>query len=96
MIDKLLEIGIKEDTINILKENELDYLFEININNVIDVINYLKSINIIDIDDLVLSIPDLFFKPKKIIEELFNKKNINELVNLINEDYSNIDLLFET
>ena len=96
MINKLLECGIKEDTINKLKDNELDYLFEVNINNSIDIINYLKSINITNIDELLLSIPDLFFKPKEIVEDLFNKKNINELVNLINDDYSNIDLLFET
>lgn len=95
MINKLLECGIKEDTINKLKDNELDYLFEVNINNSIDIINYLKSINITNIDELLLSIPDLFFKPKEIVEDLFNKKNINELVNLINDDYSNIDLLFE-
>ena len=95
MINKLLECGIKEDTINKLKDNELDYLFEVNINNSIDIINYLKSINITNIDELLLSIPDLFFKPKEIVEDLFNKKNINELVNLINDDYSNIDLLFD-
>ena len=96
MIDKLLDYGIKEDTINKIKEiEELEYSFNTNINNTIDVINYLKSINIVDIDDLLLSVPDLFFKAKVLVEEMFNKKNINELVNLINEDYSNIDLLFD-
>ena len=96
MIDKLLDYGIKEDTINKIKEiEELEYSFNTNINNTIDVINYLKSINIVDIDYLLLSVPDLFFKAKVLVEEMFNKKNINELVNLINEDYSNIDLLFD-
>lgn len=96
MINKLLDYGIKKETIAKIKETIfLEYSFEINFDNCVKTIEYLKSIKILNIDDLLLSVPDLFFKTTKDVIELFNKKDVSELVNLINEDYSNIDLLFE-
>jgi hypothetical protein len=95
MIDELVKCGISENTVNYIKEIDfLKYDFEINIENCINVINYLKSININNIDDLILNSPDFFFKEKKDVEDLFNKKDINKMVNLINEDCYNIDLLY--
>ena len=96
MIDRLLEYGISDATIDQIKEIDfLKYDFEVNIEDAINIINYLKSINIKHIDELLLNSPDLFFKTKEDIEDLFNKKDINEIVKLINEDCSNIRLLFK-
>lgn len=96
MIDKLIECGIKESTINKIKEIDfLKYNLEVNLDESINIINYLKEINIKDIDDIFLYVPDLFLKTKEEVEELFNKKDLNKLVDLINENYINIDLLFD-
>ena len=95
MIDRLLEYGINKTTIDKIKEIDfLKYDFEVNIEETINIINYLKNINIKNIDDLLLNSPDFFFKTKEDVEEMFNKKDINEIVRLINEDYSNIKLLY--
>lgn len=95
MIDRLLEYGINKTTIDKIKEIDfLKYDFEVNIEDTINIINYLKNINIKNIDDLLLNSPDFFFKTKEDVEEMFNKKDINEIVRLINEDYSNIKLLY--
>ena len=37
----------------------------------------------------------MFMETKKDIENMFIKKNLFEIVNLINEDYMNIDIIFE-
>ena len=96
MITDLLDCGINKNTIKHIKENpSLEYTLSINIKDVIDIINYLKELNIKDIDNILLYNPDLFIETKKDIEERFNKKDISNLVDLINNDYQNIDLLYE-
>ena len=96
MIDELLNYGIKKETIDSIKDNPtIEYNLSVNIKDVKDIIIYLASLNINNIDNILLYDPDLFIETKKDIEERFNKKNIIELVNLINDDYENIDLLYE-
>ena len=96
MITDLLNYGINKDTIKHIKEvPSLEYNLTVNIKDVIEIITYLKELNIKDIDSILLYNPDLFIETKKDIEERFNKKDISELVKLINNDYQNIDLLYE-
>ena len=98
MIDKLIKYGIKKETIESIKEiDSLEYNLEVNLEEIIKIIDYLKSIKInSDVIDKILSyMPDLFLKSEEEIEELFNKKDVNELVNSINDCYINIDLLFD-
>ena len=94
MINKLLKYGIKEKTIEEIKNIDFyKYNLEINLDNCIEIINYLRSININKIDELMLYVPDMFISTKEEVEERFNRNNINRIVNLINEDYTNIDEL---
>ncbi len=96
MIDTLMEIGIKKATIEKINENEsLTYNLWCNIDDCKSIIEYLKSINIRNIDDILIYKPDMFMETKKDIENMFIKKNLFEIVNLINEDYMNIDIIFE-
>jgi len=96
MIDKLLEKGIKIETINILLEDEVTFNdFEVNIDDVLEVIDYLREINISNIDVLLKCYPDLFIGSKKDVEERFKKKGVNFMVSLINDDIENVELLYE-
>ena len=53
-----------------------------------EVIQYLKSIHIEVLDDLLINRLELFLIPKDVIQERFEKYNIQVLVDLINEDIS--------
>ena len=97
MIDSLLKCGISKKTIDKISENHsLEYNLWCNLDDCKQIIEYLQSIGIMDIDNLLIYKPDIFVETKEDIETLFNKKmSINEFVNLINDNYTNIDLLFE-
>jgi hypothetical protein len=96
MITDLLDYGISKDTIKHIKENpSLEYTLTCNIKDVTEIINYLKELNIKDIDNILLYNPDLFIETKKDIEDRFNNKDIDKLVESINDNYENIDLLYE-
>lgn len=85
----LLEYGIKKETIEKLKEikddSEVFYCLTQK-DNVTKVINYLQSINVKNIDDILLNRLELFYVPVNKIKESFEKYNINVLVQLLNED----------
>lgn len=85
----LLEYGIKKETIEKIKEikddSEVFYCLTQK-DNVTKVINYLQSINIKNIDDILLNRLELFYVPVNKIKESFEKYNINVLVQLLNED----------
>ena len=97
MIDSLLKCGISKGTIDKISENKsLEYTLWCNLDDCKQIIEYLQSIGIMDIDELLIFKPGIFVETKEDIETLFNKNgNINELVNLINDNYTNMDLLFE-
>ena len=96
MIDSLLEKGIKKETLNMIKGNDsLNYNLTINIDDVLEITDYLKEIGINNIDELLIYNPDLFMGSRIDVEEKFNKFDINNLVNLINEDVENIDFIYE-
>lgn len=87
----LLEYNISGDTIKKIKENhEESMIFSVLCfkKNVIEVIQYLKSIHIEVLDDLLINRLELFLIPKDVIQERFEKYNIQVLVDLINEDIS--------
>ena len=96
MIDFLIVSGIRKQTIDKLKENPANvYDLSVNKEECIKIITYLKLIGIKNIDELLLSYLGLFFKTKEEVSQMFIEKDLNKMVELINEDLSNIDLLLE-
>lgn len=97
MIDFLKEYNISENTIEELKKQSSSFLFDLNCNEeeCCKIINYLRTIGIENIDELLLYETDIFFKNKSKVELAFSKHNINELVELINQDYQEIEVLYD-
>lgn len=96
MIDFLIISGIRKQTIKKLNENPPDvYDLSVNKEECIKIITYLKLIGIKNIDDLLLNSLGLFFKTKDEVVQLFTKKGVQQMVELINLDVSNIHWLFE-
>ena len=90
----LLEEGFTQELIDklILKYDEgiLD-IFQIEKNNVIDNIRYLKQLGIKRLEELIVVRIELFTKDPEEIKEAFDKPNWKEIVEEINEDVLNID-----
>ena len=96
MTDFLLVSGISQATINELKKQSSN-LFDISCNKkeCIKIITYLKLIGIKNIDELLLNKFRLFLKTKEEVANMFYKCDIPNIVDAINEDYQNINLIFE-
>lgn len=94
MTDFLVISGISVDTINILKDND-NLLFELysNKEEVISICNYLRKIGIKDIDNILLYKPTMFLETESSVNYYFSNSKIDDIVNKINEDYTNIDLI---
>lgn len=92
----LREFDITDDVIDKIRANNDKSIIqnliydEINVGKVIE---YLKSINIEVVDELLISRPEFFSIEKDKIEKEFSKYNIEVLVNLINEDINAINFL---
>ncbi len=85
----LLDYGVKEETINKIKETtdeSIIFYFLTKEKNVIEVIKYLSSIQIKVIDRLLVNRLELFMLPVEKIKKQFENYNIEVLVQLINED----------
>lgn len=96
MIDFLIISGIKSQTIEKIKENSSNvYDLQVNKEECIKIITFLRLIGINDIDGLLLNSLGLFLKTKDEVVELFYKYNIQQLVNAINQDINNIDIIFQ-
>ena len=86
---KLKNITLKEDTINDIKENNIDVdIFIKRINNYLEKANYLLDNKIEDMDDLELynslkEIFDFIFEPKDYLK-LLSLKNNKKYTNLLN------------
>lgn len=62
---------------------------------VIDIINYLREIGINCIDELLIYQVDIFYLSLDELKEMINKRDISEFVRKVNEDFLNISVLFE-
>ena len=93
-MDFLLEYGISEETIRKIIENNEEstcFYFMAQEKNVKEVIEYLSSIKVEMIDNLLIDRIELFFIPKEEIKNRFETYNIDVLVQLINEDINVIN-----
>lgn len=92
----LREFDITDEVIKKIRNNNDKSIIqnliydEVNVGNVI---NYLRSINIEVIDELLISRPELFSVDCERLKTEFSKYNIEVLVNLINEDLNAINFL---
>ena len=98
MIEFLKECNIDDKIIEKLKRIQSpSFLFDLNCNEeeCVKIINYLREIGINNIDELLLYESEIFFKTKKNVEIAFLNCDKEELVELINEDASNIEELYD-
>lgn len=96
MVDHLIMCGISKKTINKLKERESEfYCLSLNEEECVKIITFLKFIGITNIEEILLYRLELFLNSKKEVMEMFEKNDIKETVNKINENYENIDILFD-
>ena len=96
MTDYLVVAGISNKTIKQLEDYDgLLFSLQSNKDEVIAICNYLRRIGIKDIDAIMLYKPYMFLETESSINYYFSKFNLEDIVNKINEDYENIDLLYE-
>lgn len=92
----LREFDITDDVIESIKKNNDEAVVQGLIyaeENVKEVIKYFKTINILVINELLISRPEVFTINCEKLKLEFNKYNIEVLVNLINEDLNAINFL---
>ena len=80
-----------EDSLRLKYEESILEVFELNKDNVLKVIDYLKDIGVNNIEELILYKLEFFTKDIDVIIKRFNEYNIGEVVDSINEDITNID-----
>lgn len=94
MIEDIKLTGIKQEVIDKLLE-ELGYdtvlSMAYNYKKLNENINFLKSININVIDELLLNRNQIFFEEPNILKEKLFRYEISNLAKLINDDYQVID-----
>lgn len=98
MIDFLKDANITDDTIiEIMKNNNEASLFNLSCNDedAIQIINYMRGIGITNIDELLIYRIDIFFITFEQFIKRLSKFNVPILVNLINNNYANIDIINE-
>lgn len=98
MIDFLKDVSINDNTIiEMMKNNNEASLFDLSCNDedAIQIINYMRGIGITNIDELLIYRIDIFFLTFEQFIKRLSKFNVPVLVNLINENYANIDIINE-
>ena len=98
MIDFLKNVCISDDIlIEMLKNNNEADIFDLSCNeeDAINIIKYMRNIGITNIDELLIYRIDIFFLTFEQFVKRLSKFNIPALVNLISEDYTNIDIINE-
>ncbi len=93
MLDFLKQVDISDDVIEKINDKYDEVMkFNLNINaeNCLGIILYMKKVGINNIGDLLIDKPDWFLKTSSdfISKIVANKK----LINMINEDYDNVDI----
>ena len=94
MLQFLKDIGISDITIlKMINNNSEDILYDLECDqvNCLEVIKYIKELNIKVIDDLLINEIGMFFKTKEYLVNKFSKFNISEIVDDINDDYIAIE-----
>lgn len=97
MIKFLKECNISSDTIHELSKKYSSQLFDLNCNQneCVKIIDYLREIGIINVDELLINKLQIFYETKDDLVKMFSRYDIVELVRKINFDYNEIDILFE-
>ena len=96
MIEVLIKYGISEFAIEKFKQFDDILINEIetNIDELEKTISFLRSIGVKYIEDVLLYRRDFLLFNSYKVKKLFNDYGLKEIVELINEDYTNVDLLF--
>ena len=96
MIDFLKMCEISDDVIKqIEKVNSSANLYNLNCNDLdtVKIIDFLRSVGVKCIEQLLIYKIDLFFTSYDMFKKKFNKYDVEKLVELINDDYNVIDKL---
>ena len=96
MMDYLKDVGFSSTMINnVILKNDKDTIEELDLyqNNVMKVIEYLKTIGIEDIYGLFLYRSYVFLEEVEYLKKLFQTCEINNIIEMINEDQVNFELL---
>ena len=97
MFDFLYENGITEDVVAlIIKNNSKNVVadFLCNSDNCIKIISSLRELGINNINDLLIYRIDLFMQTFNMFKKKIDNINVDEFVNLVNDDYNNIDIIY--
>lgn len=81
----LLDLGIKEETIDSLPEANF-YDLKMNEEKITEIILYLKSMGINNLDELVKEELRILYMDLENIKRAFNIPNKDEIIDLINND----------
>lgn len=98
MIDFLKKVNISDAVlIDMIKNNNEAILFDLSCNedDAIEIINYMRNIGITNIDELLIYRVDIFVLTFEQFIKRLSKFNIPVLINLINDDYTKIDIINE-
>ena len=96
MIEDIKLIGIDDDMLEkMISSLGYDLVLNLAVNHklVSENIEFLKSLNIQVIDELLLNKTDIFLKETEELKNKFNKENIEYIVEIMNNDYTIIDEL---
>lgn len=98
MLEFLKNCNINDKTIKEIEaSNDKSYLFDLNCNKqeCIKIIEYLKEIGITKVDEILVNNTDIFFKTKEEIKEALSNFEISSYVKEINNNYNEIDKLYD-
>ena len=96
MVNYLIMNGISKNTVDVLKNRTSEmHSLELNQDECIKIIVYLRFLGITCIDDILLYRPELFLCTKEEVVEMFEQKGIRTIVEEINSNYENVDMLFD-
>lgn len=96
MIDYLIMSGISKNTIDELRKRTSQFhSLELNQEECIKIITYLRFLGISSIDEILLYRPELFLCTKEEVVSMVEKNDIRRVIYEININYENIDKLFD-
>lgn len=93
MLDFLKNVNIDEQTIklmNINYDDTMKFNLQMNAENCMGIILFMKKIGIKNIDELLINKPEWFLKTTKDVINIFSTKK--DIINRINENYLEVDL----